>query len=159
MVWYGRCKWMIFPRRILVSFHNVEMNAFYWWIFVLGSQDALFSIGNTWFLVEFHGRSLSVVNICLLVKFQSAKFSQPIFVFLSSSKMLQNLILLLSLSLLVFFLSPMAHKIPAKFNSYSLSWRSAVAEWLRRRGASLGVPGSIPGAGNSYALQALEQGC
>ena len=39
------------------------------------------------------------------------------------------------------------------------AWRSAVAEWLRRRGASLGVPGSIPGAGNSYALQALEQGC
>ena len=28
-----------------------------------------------------------------------------------------------------------------------------LAEWLRRRGASLGVPGSTPGAGNSLAAR------
>jgi hypothetical protein len=28
-----------------------------------------------------------------------------------------------------------------------------LAEWLRRRGASLGVPGSTPGAGNSLATR------
>ena len=56
-------------------------------------------------------------------------------------------------------LPPILFGFTERFGTILTIWRSAVAEWLRRRGASLGVPGSIPSAGNSYALQALEQGC